>query len=205
VAILGPNGAGKTTLLNTLAGLIRPEEGEVWLGAVRLDGLPAHEVVAHGVALAPEGGALFLRMSVRENLLMGAYRFRGMTIVEERLESIYAMFPVLREREAQRVESLSGGERQMVSIGRALMSRPPLLLLDEPSTGLAPVVVQQIFRTLRDIHKAGTAILLAEQSVHMALQVTSRASILRGGRIVLTDQSAKLLADPRVQAEYLAV
>ncbi len=205
VAILGPNGAGKTTLLNTLAGLIRPEEGEVWLGELRLDALAAHEVVGHGVALAPEGGALFPRMSVRENLLMGAYRFRRKAAVNDRLETIYAMFPVLRERQNQRVELLSGGERQMVSIGRALMSRPKLLLLDEPSTGLAPIVVQRIFSALRDIHRAGTTIMLAEQSVHMALQTTARAYILRGGRVVLTDHSARLLGDPRVQTGYLAV
>ncbi len=202
VALIGSNGAGKTTTLRTLSGLQRSSAGEVRLDGERIDRLPAHEIVARGVAHAPEGRRLFPRMTVRENLDLGAYR-RSDGEVEADVAMVYDLFPILAERRSQAAGTLSGGEQQMLAIGRALMSRPRLLMLDEPSMGLSPLVMRTIFSTLTELKARGTTLLLVEQNAQAALALADRGHVLETGRIVLSGTGAELLRDERVRKAYL--
>jgi branched-chain amino acid transport system ATP-binding protein len=202
VAILGNNGAGKTTTLKTVSGLLAPRRGTITIDDEPLTGLPPHEIVLRGIAHVPEGRRIFNRLSVRENLMMGAYRRRDGGI-EADLERVFALFPRLQERLAQVAGTLSGGEQQMLAIGRALMASPRLLLLDEPSMGLAPVLVEQIFETISDINRQGTTILLVEQNAAMALSIAHRGYLLEMGMIALGGTAAALAEDPEVRRAYL--
>jgi branched-chain amino acid transport system ATP-binding protein len=207
VTLIGANGAGKTTLLRTISGLLRPQRGEIlWEGAdgpTPLQRLRPHEVVRLGVGHVPEGRQIFANLSVRENLMLGAYQRKGGDAVRADLDRCYGLFPVLAERREQRAGTLSGGEQQMLAIGRALMARPQLLLLDEPSLGLAPLVVRKIFQIIREINASGTTIFLVEQNAHMALTIANRAYVLQTGRVIKSDVASKLLEDPDVKKAYL--
>jgi len=204
VTLIGANGAGKSTLLRTVSGLVRPRSGTIQYDrTVRLDTLPPHTIVREGISHVPEGRHVFANLTVRENLLLGAYQRRDRREIAQTLERTFALFPVLRERLGQSAATLSGGEQQMLAIGRALMARPQLLLLDEPSLGLAPRVVQTIFQIIREINAQGTTILLVEQNAHQALRVAHRGYVLQTGRIVLEDTGANLLRSPEVRAAYL--
>jgi branched-chain amino acid transport system ATP-binding protein len=201
VTLLGANGAGKTTTLRTISGLLSPAAGAITFDGQRIDGLPAHEIVAAGIGHVPEGRRVFPRMSVLENLQMGAYRRRD--AIDADLERVFTLFPLLKDRRSQAGGTLSGGEQQMLAIGRALMGQPRLLLLDEPSMGLAPMIVAQIFDILREINQQGTTVLLVEQNAAQALQLASRGYVLETGTIALSDRADALLADDRVRAAYL--
>jgi branched-chain amino acid transport system ATP-binding protein len=204
VTLIGANGAGKSTLLRAVSGLVRPQSGAiVYDGTVRLDALPPHTIVRAGISHVPEGRHVFANLTVKENLLLGAYQRRDRAEIAQTLERTFVLFPVLRERLAQSAATLSGGEQQMLAIGRALMARPQLLLLDEPSLGLAPRVVQTIFQIIREINAQGTTILLVEQNAHQALRVAHRGYVLQTGSIVLQDTGANLLSSPDVRAAYL--
>ena len=205
VAVVGPNGAGKSTLINTIAGLQRASAGELTFDDVDLTRLAPHAVCRHGIALVPEGRRLFARMSVEENLEIGCYRAGARGSRRDGLERVYAVFPILRERRRQLAGSLSGGQQQMVAIGRALMARPRLLLLDEPSLGLAPAVVDQVFEIIRAIHAEGVSMLLVEQNVVRALEVADRAYVLEQGRMIAEGASAALREQPRIREAYLGV
>ncbi len=205
VSVIGPNGAGKTTLVNTIAGLLRARAGTLSFGGVDIGAVAAHMVCRHGIALVPEGRRLFTRMSVEENLEIGCYRGEARRARGETLDHVFRLFPVLSERRRQPAGSLSGGQQQMVAIGRALMARPRLLLLDEPSLGLAPAVVDQMFRTIRAIHAEGVAILLVEQNVARALDVADRAYVLEEGRIVTEGRPATLRQQSRIREAYLGL
>jgi branched-chain amino acid transport system ATP-binding protein len=201
VTLLGANGAGKTTTLRTISSLLRPVSGAVVFDGQRVDTLPAHQVVGVGIGHVPEGRRVFPTMTVLENLQMGAYRDRRH--VKEDSERVLEMFPVLAERRKQDAGTLSGGEQQMLAIGRALMGRPRLLLLDEPSMGLAPLIVARIFDIIRQINESGTTILLVEQNASQALRLASRGYVLASGEIVLQGAAGDLLADPAVRSAYL--
>jgi branched-chain amino acid transport system ATP-binding protein len=203
VTLIGANGAGKTTTLNTLGGLLAPAGGEIRYGGQDLAAVPAHDRVRHGLALVPEGRGIFARLTVAENLLMGAFHRNDRAAIREDLEKAYGLFPRLKEREQQLAGTLSGGEQQMLAICRALMSRPRLLLLDEPSMGLAPIMVDKIFAIIREINAQGVAILLIEQNARLALQAASRAYVMESGAITLSGPAAELAADERVRAAYL--
>jgi len=203
VAILGNNGAGKTTTLKTISGLLVPRQGAILLENAPLNGVPAHEVVLRGVAHVPEGRRIFNRLSVRENLMMGAYLRTDGAAVRADLERVFELFPRLWERIAQVAGTLSGGEQQMLAIGRALMARPRLLLLDEPSMGLAPVLVEQIFTAIGDINRQGTTILLVEQNAAMALGVAHRGYVLETGRVALEGTADELAENAEVRRAYL--
>ena len=204
VALIGGNGAGKTTLLRSISGLLRPKEGSaLFNGEHELTKLKPHEIVRLGVSHAPEGRGIFANLSVRENLALGAYQRSVAAEVREDLDRCYTLFPVLAERREQRSGTLSGGEQQMLAIGRALMARPRLLLLDEPSLGLAPLVVRKIFQIIREINAQGVTIFLVEQNAHMALTVAHRAYVLQTGRVIKSDRAAALLEDPDVRKAYL--
>ena len=205
VALLGSNGAGKTTLIRAVTGLIRPRGGSVSFAGDRIDALTAHEVVDRGIACVPEGRQVFPQMSVEENLLLGSFLRRARKGRARNLARIFALFPRLLERRGQDAATLSGGEQQMLAIGRALMSEPRLLLLDEPSLGLAPVVVQMVFRTIVEIRKQGLTVLIVEQNVQRTLRLADRAYVLEQGRIVLTGSGAELMQDPQVRKAYLAL
>jgi branched-chain amino acid transport system ATP-binding protein len=202
VCLIGANGAGKTTTLRTLSGLLAPAGGEIRYDGRRIDQLPAHEIVRRGLAHVPEGRRVFPFMTVRENLDMGAFTRRDAGRADD-LERVYGLFPILRERSRQAGGTLSGGEQQMLAMGRALMARPQLLLLDEPSMGLAPIVVQRIFDIVREISRNGTTILLVEQNAAQALRLADRGYVLETGRIVLQDTARSLLADEQVRKSYL--
>jgi branched-chain amino acid transport system ATP-binding protein len=201
VTLLGANGAGKSTTLRTISGLLHPAAGRVLFEGEPLDGLPAHEVVRRGVGHVPEGRRIFPRMSVMENLEMGAYPRKGSD--RQVLERVFSLFPVLEERKNQDGGTLSGGEQQMLAIGRALMSHPRLLLLDEPSMGLAPLLVAKIFDIITEISAGGTTVLLVEQNAAQALRLAQRGYVLETGSIVMQDDADKLLADERVRKAYL--
>jgi branched-chain amino acid transport system ATP-binding protein len=203
VAVIGPNGAGKTTLLRVISKLVEPAGGDIRLEGQSLAPVPAHEVVARGIAHVPENRRLFPRLTVEENLRMGAFTSRK--TFSEKLESVYGLFPRLKERRNQAAGTLSGGEQQMCAIGRALMSGPKLLLLDEPSAGLAPVVVQSIFELVRRICAQGYTVLIVEQNIRQVLKVVSRAYLLEAGRIVLTGTAGELLASKEIQKVYLGL
>jgi len=202
VAVLGPNGAGKTTTVKTISGLLVPRRGRVTLEQAPLTGHPPHEIVYKGVAHVPEGRKIFNRLTVAENLGMGAYS-RTDGGVGDDMERVFALFPRLKERLAQVAGTLSGGEQQMLAIGRALMARPRLLLLDEPSMGLAPVVVEQIFETIVDINRRGTTILLVEQNAAMALGIARRGYVLETGAVALEGTAAELAGNADVRRAYL--
>lgn len=204
VSLIGANGAGKSSLLRAISGLVRPSEGALlFQGAHALHRLPPHEIVARGIAHVPEGRAIFANLTVDENLMAGAYLRRDAFEIAEDLDWIFGVFPRLRERRRQSAATLSGGEQQMLAISRALMGRPRLLLLDEPSLGLAPIIVQSIFRTIRQINAQGATILLVEQNAHMALQIASRGYVMQTGAIVMEGAAAELLASERVRQFYL--
>lgn len=203
VALIGANGAGKTTVLRTISGLRQPAEGEVRLRGERIDRLRPHQIVARGVSQAPEGRGIFPGMSVADNLAMGAHTRRDRAGIDEDYERAYGLFPVLRDRRRQPGGTLSGGEQQMLAIGRALMARPEVLLLDEPSLGLAPLLVQQILSIIEEINAQGTAILLVEQNAHAALRRAARAYVLESGRVTLSGSAASLLENESVQRAYL--
>ena len=202
VTIIGSNGAGKSTTLRSISGLTPARSGKVTFAGREITLLPAHEVVACGIALAPEGRHCFARMTVRENLDLGAYRRRDGGIGED-LERVFDLFPRLHERERQKAGTMSGGEQQMLAIGRALMARPKLLMLDEPSMGIAPILVQRIYETIAEINRQGVAILLVEQNANYALDVSKRGYVLETGSVVLANDSAHLRDDPAVQRAYL--
>jgi branched-chain amino acid transport system ATP-binding protein len=203
VTLIGGNGAGKTTTLKTISGLKRPSEGSILYKGERIDSLRADEVVSLGICQSPEGRHIFARMSVSENLLMGAYGRRDKAGIKSDFERVFSLFPVLRERESQAGGTLSGGEQQMLAIGRALMTRPTVLMLDEPSLGLAPLLVERIFDLLREIHAQGTTILLVEQNAQMALQLADRGYVLESGEVVLADDAKALLGNEQVRKAYL--
>jgi branched-chain amino acid transport system ATP-binding protein len=203
VALIGSNGAGKTTALKTLAGLLHPTEGSIHYQGDDLARVPAHQRVRDGLALVPEGRGVFARLTVAENLHMGAYTRHDTADITADLERMYATFPRLAERRQQLAGTLSGGEQQLVAMARALMSRPKLLMLDEPSMGLAPLMVAKIFETVRDIAAQGVSILLVEQNARLALQVAQRGYVLESGKITLADQAATLLGSAEVRRAYL--
>jgi branched-chain amino acid transport system ATP-binding protein len=205
VTLIGSNGAGKTTTLRTISGLLNPREGKITLAGKEIQGLPAHEIVALGVGHSPEGRRVFRKMSVRENLERGAYLRKAGPEVSRDLERVLELFPRLRERFDQKAGTMSGGEQQMLAIGRALMSKPRVLLLDEPSMGLAPILVEQIFEIIKEINKAGTTVLLVEQNAMMALAVANRGYIVQTGEITLEDGASKLAKNPKVREAYLGV
>ncbi len=205
VALIGANGAGKTTTLRTISGLQRPRRGTIAFEDSRIDGLPPHRIAGRGVVQAPEGRRLFNRMTVLENLEMGAFTRRDRAAIFADRARVFDLFPRLAERAAQKAGTLSGGEQQMLAIGRALMARPRLLLLDEPSLGLAPLVVETIFETLLEINRQDVTILLVEQNAHMALAVADRGYVLETGRVILADAAARLREDEAVQRAYLGI
>jgi branched-chain amino acid transport system ATP-binding protein len=202
VALLGNNGAGKTTTLKTISGLLRPRTGQILLEGQPIHELPPHEIVSLGVAHAPEGRRIFNRLTVVENLEMGAY-LRSDEGIGEDIERVFRLFPRLRERRTQVAGTLSGGEQQMLAIGRAIMARPRILLLDEPSMGLAPILVEQIFQTIEEINRQGTTILLVEQNAAIALSVAHRGYVLETGSVVLRGTAADLQEHPDVKRAYL--
>ncbi|MBC7228540.1 MAG: ABC transporter ATP-binding protein [Thermoflexales bacterium] len=205
VAIVGSNGAGKTTLLNSILGLVRPASGHVTFLGQRIDGLPSHAIAEQGISIVPEGGRVFPDMNVRENLEMGAYPAHAWERRRETLEYVYQLFPRLRERERQLARTLSGGERQMLAIGRALMSRPRLCLFDEPSYGLAPVLVKETFEIIQKIREQGVTVLLVEQNVRRALEIADRAYVLENGHICMEGACAELLESDHIRRAYLGM
>ncbi len=205
VAVVGPNGAGKTTLLRTIVGLLREDKGDIIFEGKRINDLPAYERVRRGISLVPEGGELFPYMTVQENLDIGAYLPEARKKYEENLEFVFTLFPRLKERRNQLAGTLSGGERQMLAIARALMSSPKLLMFDEPSLGLAPNLAVNVLKTIKELNKEGYTILLVEQNVKLALEISSRGYVIENGRIVLSDESKKLLGNPHVRKAYLGI
>jgi branched-chain amino acid transport system ATP-binding protein len=203
VSLIGANGAGKSTTLKTISGLLRPRQGEIWFDGKRIDGTTPHDIVALGISQAPEGRRIFPRMTVLENLEMGAFQREKGPEVDADFERVYTLFPRLKERLSQNGGTLSGGEQQMLAIGRSLMARPKVILLDEPSMGLSPILVEQIFEIVKDINTAGTTVLLVEQNALMALGVAQRGYILQTGEIVLQDAADRLMVNPEVQKAYL--
>lgn len=205
VAVVGPNGAGKSTLINTIAGILRARQGEIRLDGNDIAKIPGHRVCDHGIAIVPEGRRLFTHMSVLENLELGSYRTEARASGEGSLEKVFSLFPILKERRHQIAGSMSGGQQQMVAIGRALMARPRLLLMDEPSLGLSPAVVDDMFRIIRTINERGVAVLLVEQNIHKALEMAHHAYVIEQGRIVTSGKPDTLLGNPRIREAYLGV
>lgn len=203
VTLIGPNGAGKTSILSALTGLVRPRAGTVRLSGQDVTGLPAHRTVAAGLTLVPEGRAILGRMTIEENLRLAGERRQPAAGLPAAMEEQYRRFPILGERRRQLAGSLSGGQQQMLAFARALLARPRVLLLDEPSMGLSPILVQQIFETIREIHREGTTILLVEQNARLALAESSYAYVLEHGKLALEGVAGELARDPRVQAAYL--
>jgi branched-chain amino acid transport system ATP-binding protein len=203
VCLIGANGAGKTTTLKAISGLIAPHAGSVHFDGQSLTRLPAHEVARRGLALVPEGRGVFPRMSVAENLMMGAYTRRDRAAITRDLDQVYALLPRLTERQAQLAGLLSGGEQQMLALGRAMMARPRLLLLDEPSMGLAPLMVQAVFDIIRQIAASGVSVLLIEQNAHLALKTCARGYVLENGVIAVSGEAGELAANPAVRQAYL--
>jgi branched-chain amino acid transport system ATP-binding protein len=205
VTLIGANGAGKTTTLRTICGLLTPREGTIKLNGEDLTKYPAHELVYKGVAMVPEGRGVFAKLTVEENLEMGAYSRNDNAAVLTDIDRIYGLFPRLKERRKQVSGTLSGGEQQMLATGRAMMARPKLLLMDEPSMGLAPILVDGIFETIKQINQEGTTVLLVEQNALMALSIANRGYVLQTGEIVLSDDAAKLAKNKTVQKAYLGM
>jgi branched-chain amino acid transport system ATP-binding protein len=203
VTLIGANGAGKTTTLNTVCGILKPRSGTIWLEGKEIHTMPAHEIIGMGVAQAPEGRRIFGRLTVRENLEMGAYTRNDAEGIHQDMERVFEIFPRLEERITQLGGTLSGGEQQMLAIGRALMARPRVILLDEPSMGLAPLLVEEIFRVVRQLNDEGTTVLLVEQNALMALSVADRGYVLETGQVVLEGSASDLQENPEVQRAYL--
>jgi branched-chain amino acid transport system ATP-binding protein len=203
VTLIGANGAGKSTTLRTISGLVRPKEGEILLEGQSLKNVPPHEVVKRGVSQAPEGRKIFANLTVRENLELGAYLRKDKAEIAADMDKVFTLFPRLKERIKQNAGTLSGGEQQMLAIGRALMPNPRLLLLDEPSLGLAPLLVKAIFEVIKEINQKGTTILLVEQNANLALHVAHRGYVLETGRIILSDTAKNLLTNAEVKKAYL--
>ena len=202
VTLIGANGAGKSTLLRTISGLVKPRAGAITFDGRDLIKLPPNKIVAAGISHAPEGRAVFANLTVEDNLVLGAYLRRDAAVMSD-MDRMFGIFPRLKERRKQASGTLSGGEQQMLAVGRALMARPTLLLLDEPSMGLSPILVEEIFRIIQEINKQGTSILLVEQNAFMALQVASRGYVLETGKIALEGSAAELREDPKVRSAYL--
>ena len=205
VAIVGSNGAGKSTILKTISGVLKPDEGTIEFAGERIDTLPAFEVVVKKIAHVPEGRRLFSKLSVRENLLVGAYTNKAEGRRREMLEQVFTIFPILRDRHDQRAGTLSGGEQQMLAIGRALMSQPRLLMLDEPSLGIMPVMVERLFEVAERLNRQGTTILMVEQNVRRALELAHRGYVLQTGRIVLEGTGQELLQSDQIRKAYLGL
>ena len=205
VTLIGASGSGKTTALRTISGILKPREGSVVFDNENLEFFPAHEIVYKGVSMVPEGRGIFSRLTVAENLDLGAYHREDSDGIDEDYERVYSLFPRLYERRKQVAGTLSGGEQQMLATGRALMARPRLMLMDEPSMGLAPILVESIFDTIKEINQEGTTILLVEQNAHMALQVANRGYVLQTGEIVLSDSAEELRENEMVQKAYLGM
>lgn len=203
VALIGANGAGKSTTLQNIAGLLHPQSGVIKYQGMDIKKLPAHKVVDAGISMVPEGRRVFSRMTVMENLEMGAYTIKNKDEMRESISNVFLRFPRLKERKNQLAGTLSGGEQQMLAIGRALMSKPKLLLMDEPSMGLAPMLVKEIFAIIKEINQAGTTILLVEQNAHMALSIANRAYVLETGEIVLEGTAGEMANNPEVKKAYL--
>ena len=203
VSLIGANGAGKTTIMHTLSGLLKASGGKIWLQDTEITAVPAEKIVGMGLVQVPEGRRIFGRMSVLENLMMGAYLRRDKKEIAEDIEKMYLRFPRLKERSKQPAGTMSGGEQQMLAIARALMSRPRLLLMDEPSMGLAPILVNEIFYIIKDINQQGMTVLLVEQNANKALSIADRAYVLETGSIVMTGSGQELLHDDRVRQAYL--
>lgn len=203
VALIGANGAGKTTILNTISGILAPDSGVIHFEDQSLTEISSAEIVEKGIIQVPEGRKIFARMTVRENLELGAYTVKGKPAIAEHMDSVFEIFPRLKERHKQLGGTLSGGEQQMLAIGRGLMADPRLLLLDEPSMGLAPLLVEQIFEVIQDINHRGVSILLVEQNAHMALSISHRAYVLETGRVTLAGEAAELMRNPLVKEAYL--
>jgi branched-chain amino acid transport system ATP-binding protein len=203
VTLIGSNGAGKTTTLRSIHGILPPKEGRIIFNGEEIQGTPAHDMIGKGIAQSPEGRKIFFRMSVLENLEMGAYHRNDRSEIRQDMNRVFDLFPRLKERTKQEAGTMSGGEQQMLAIGRALMSRPKLLLLDEPSMGLAPVLVERIFGIIREINNQGTTILLVEQNANVALEIATRGYVLETGKIVNSAPAEKLREDPKVREAYL--
>ena len=203
VSLLGTNGAGKTTTLRTISGLLRPESGEIWFEGQRIDKVPAHKVVQLGLAHSPEGRRIFPRLTVEDNLLLGAFARKDTAAIAQDLERVFGLFEILKERRSQPAGTFSGGEQQMLAIGRAMMSRPRLLMLDEPSMGLSPLMMQRIMSTIEELQKEGVTILLVEQNAAAALELSDHAYVLEVGSITLDGTGHQLLGDDRVKRAYL--
>jgi branched-chain amino acid transport system ATP-binding protein len=203
VTLIGSNGAGKTTTLHTVSGLIQPKSGDVFLNDQKITGIDAYKIVSLKMAHVPEGRRVFAQMTVQENLEMGAFNRTDKENFEEDFEKVYAKFPRLKERRKQLAGTMSGGEQQMLAMGRALMSKPEIILMDEPSMGLAPLLVQEIFNVIEEINKAGTTVLLVEQNAHMALSIADRAYVLETGRIVMEGKAKDLLGNDELKKAYL--
>ncbi|HEY4908964.1 MAG TPA: ABC transporter ATP-binding protein [Methylomirabilota bacterium] len=205
LSVVGANGAGKTTMLRAISGLMRPRAGQILLDGERLDRLPSHAIVEHGVVQVPEGRKIFPSLTVLENLELGSYIPAAKARRREGLERVFALFPRLKERERQAAGTMSGGEQQMLAIGRALMARPRVLMLDEPSLGLAPIIVKEIFRIIGEINRLGTTVLLVEQNTRQALALSRRGYVLENGRVVLEGSGAELLGNEHVKRAYLGM
>ncbi|MDR0490219.1 MAG: ABC transporter ATP-binding protein [Oscillospiraceae bacterium] len=205
VALLGANGAGKTTLLNTIAGIVKPTSGQIAFMGESILGIPTHRIGERGISYLPEGGRLFTEMTIRENLEMGAYPRKSWSHRKEMLERVFQLFPKLKERQKQLARTMSGGEKQMLAMGRALMSDPKLCLFDELSYGLAPIMVSEVFRIVKTLKEQGITVFLVEQNVHQTLEVASRAYVVENGRIVLSGESASLLENDFIKKAYLGM
>lgn len=203
VSLLGTNGAGKSTTLRAISGLLKLVSGEIWFEGERIDALPAHKIVERGIAQSPEGRRLFRQMSVEDNLKLGAYSRKETSAIRADMDRIYDLFPVLGQRRTEAAGLFSGGEQQMLAIGRAMMSRPKLLMLDEPSMGLSPIMTQTIMRTIRDLQADGVTVLLVEQNAQAALSLADRGYVLEVGQIMFSDTGKALLGDDRVRKAYL--
>lgn len=203
VTLIGANGAGKSTTLRTISGLLTPRQGEIYFQGQKINRIPAHQIVKMGISHVPEGRQIFPNLTVMENLLMGAYTRRNRSEIQETLEEVFTCFPRLKERARQLAGTLSGGEQQMLAMGRGLMSKPTLLILDEPSMGLSPLLVEEIFEIIKNINQQGTTILLVEQNAYMALQIAHRAYVLETGRIVLSGTSKEVQSNPQIRSAYL--
>lgn len=204
VTLIGANGAGKSTTLRAISGLVKPRSGEILFNGKNISGLPAHEIVKLGLSHVPEGRMVFANLTVHENLMMGAYLQRDKAVIQQELELVFKTFPRLKEREKQVAGTLSGGEQQMLAIGRALMSKPKFLMMDEPSLGIAPLLVKAIFEKIVEINRThGITILLVEQNANLALEVSHYGYVLETGKIILQNESAALRADPKVRSAYL--
>ena len=203
VCLIGANGAGKSTTLMLISGILKPQQGAIWFQGQSLEGITAEKRVQMGISQVPEGRHIFPEMTVLENLELGAYRRRDKIEIQQDLEQVFTLFPQLKTRDQQRGGTLSGGEQQMLAIGRAVMSRPKLLLLDEPSLGLAPLIVEQIFEIIQQINQAGTTVLLVEQNAHLALMITDHGYVMETGKITIEGESKELIDDQRIREAYL--